>query len=202
MSTSRPPLLRIADADPAVQPLAARSDDDLMLLARAGRDEAFDTLMRRHQRRALTVATRYLGHRALAQDVAQSAFIELFRALPHFRAQGRFSAFWHRLLLNQCRMAARTRGGQRAAVDSWAQQPPDHAAPTDEVLIALEQRRDVQQALAQVREKLRVVLVLRFAGGLPLQDIADTLELPVGTVKSRLFAGLAALRELLKGDSV
>src|SRR5690606_11736124 len=67
------------------------SDDELMLLARGGVAGAFDTLIRRHQRRVLRVAMRYLGERALAADVAQNTFVALLRLLPNYKANGRFS---------------------------------------------------------------------------------------------------------------
>ncbi len=194
-STSR---LRLATAPDDERPLLDRDDDELILLARGGRADAFDALVRRHQARALAIATRYLGHPHLARDAAQNAFVELLRALPTYRAQGRFTAYWHRLLINQCHMASRSRRTRLAAHEQFGAQVHFEAVLADEALIARERQRDVERALETVSEKLRVVLALRFGGGLSLIEISTTLELPVGTVKSRLFAGLAALREALK----
>ncbi len=193
----RQPLSVVPSVDGEVE-LAARADDELMLLARGGRAEAFDALVRRHQARALDVAAKFLGSPAVARDAAQAAFVELYRALPRYRANGAFTAFWTRVLLNQCRMAARARGTERRHLDGFAQEPRPVAPLPDERLLATERQRDVQRALARVSEKLRAVVVLRFAGDLSLSEIATALDLPVGTVKSRLFAGLAQLRALLE----
>lgn len=172
---------------------ADHSDDELMLLARAGRRDAFDDLVRRHQGFALRVAYKYLGSSAGARDAAQSSFLELYRGLSRYRAEGKFRAYFHRIVVNQCRMAHR-RGRRDARL-------VEQAAPVlggeDDVVVSRERRRDVERALLQLSDKLRVVIVLRFAGGLSYQEIADALDVPVGTVKSRVFGGLARLRELL-----
>ena len=88
-------------------PLTERSDDDLMLLARGGVAAAFDTLVRRHQRMVLRIAAKYVGSTAAATDVGQNSFLQLYRALPDYRAHGKFSAYLYRLVLNEGRQ-----GGQ------------------------------------------------------------------------------------------
>lgn len=181
---------------PPVQPFDDRGDDALLLLARCGSRDAFDTLVRRYQPFALRVAARYLGQAAAAKDAAQNAFVEVYRALPNYQPRGKFRAYFRKVLVNQCRMAYR-RTHRREVVEAWADaNPPDISGP-DEVLLR-EQRREIEQAVAMLSEKLRVVVVLRFAGGLTYREIAETLDLPVGTVKSRLFAGLDKLRGALE----
>lgn len=184
---------------PDPPPLAELDDDRLMQLARDGRREAFHVLVRRHQDRAVAFGTRYLGQRATARDAAQESFLELFLSLPRYEARGRFVAYWHQILLNQCRMSARARDTASAATARLVTVPPGPAPLAEEALIASQEQRDVERALQGLSEKLRVVVALRFGGGLSLQEIADTLALPVGTVKSRLFSGLAALRQTLRG---
>src|SRR5947208_14184020 len=102
VSTVPPPAgVRGVDGQPT------RSDDDLMLLARGGMMDAFDELVRRHQGRVLRVAARRLARRELAPDVAQNAFLDLYRALPRYQPRGRFEAYLFRAVVNQCRMAER-----------------------------------------------------------------------------------------------
>lgn len=185
-------------AGPAEVAREARSDDELMLLARGGQRDAFDTLVRRHQARALNVASKLLGSPSLARDAAQAAFVELFRAVPGYRPRGSFSAYLSRVVLNQCRMAARQRGTERRHLEALAVEPRAAVVAPDEQLLARERQRDVQRALSGLSERLRTVVVLRFAGELSLAEVAEVLELPVGTVKSRLFAGLSKLRESLE----
>jgi len=195
----RPFLLQEAAAAPG-PPLADRDDDELMLLARGGQGAAFDALVRRYQASALNIAVRLLGSAASAKDATQAAFVELYRFLPRYRACGTFTAFWHRLLLNQCRMTMRSHERHRAGRERLAAEPEKRIAPPDEMLLARERQRDVEVALGKLSERLRTVVVLRFSAELSLAEIADVLELPVGTVKSRLFAGLEKLRVELQGE--
>lgn len=175
-------------------PLDDRSDEELVRAARGGDRDAFFALVRRHQAKAVSLASRYLGSSSLAHDVAQDAFVDLHLALGRYRAEDRFLAWWHRILINRCRMAVRadrSRITMHAALEATPAEPAPRA---DELLIARARHLSVQRGLETLTEKLREVVVLRFTAGLPLQDIATTLELPLGTVKSRLFSGLAELR--------
>lgn len=175
----------------------SRTDDELMLLARGGVDEAFDVLVRRHQTRVLRLAGRMVGQRANAPDVAQNAFLEIYRGLPRYQAQGKFSAYLFRVLLNQCRIAARS--SKRSAV-AFEEQPALLGDGTGESLIlARERQREVEAALQRLSEKLRTVVVLRHSAGLSYDEIAETLDLPLGTVKRRLFDAMEKLRSMLGG---
>lgn len=169
------------------------SDDDLMLLARGGAEGAFNVLIRRHQARVLRLAFRYLGDVALAADVVQNTFVALFRAAPQYRAHGKFTAYLYRLLLNQCRMARRSaRSHVRALVDMKV------SGLSPEYVLQRERHREVEQALAELSTKLRDVVVLRFSAELSYDEIAETLDIPTGTVKRRLFDAMAKLRDKLE----
>lgn len=183
-----------AERAPRLEGLALRSDDELMLLARGGRDDAFDTLIRRHQRPVLRVALRYLGETALSADVAQNTFVALLRALPDYRANGQFKAFLYRILLNQCRMARRSERSLQRVLDQASNVMEQEA---HEVLLR-EQRRDVERALLRLSDKLREVVVLRFGADFNYDEIGETLGIPTGTVKRRLFSAKAKLREMLE----
>ena len=178
----------------AAQRLAERSDDELMLLARGGLDDAFDTLIRRHQRPVLRVGMRYLGEATLSADVAQNTFVALLKALPEYRANGQFKAFLYRILLNQCRMARRSERSLQRAIDQASNATEQNA---HEVLVR-EQRRDVERALLRLSDKLREVVVLRFGADFNYDEIGETLGIPTGTVKRRLFTAKAKLREMLE----
>jgi RNA polymerase sigma-70 factor, ECF subfamily len=183
------------DNDLLAAPLAGRSDDELMLLARGGLPAAFDELVRRHQERVLRVAGRRLGRSALAADVAQNTFLEVYRALPRYRACGMFTSFLYRVLLNQCRMARRS--GRRQA------EPPvedriDDRPSVEARILARERARDVEVAVGRLSDKLRDVVLLRYTGGLGYDEIAATLGIPAGTVKRRLFDAMDKLRRFLE----
>jgi len=177
--------------------LEARTDDELMLLARGGLDSAFSALIRRHQARTLRLAVRYLGRDSLAADVAQDTFVELFRALPTYQAQGKFSSYLYRVLLNRCHMAWRSAHAEQRALGFAAESVSD----VDEVeLLLREWRRDISVALGGLSEKLRSVVLLRYSAGLSYDEIAEALDVPSGTVKRRLFDALTKLRNELGGE--
>ncbi len=176
--------------------LEGRSDDELMLLARGGLEAAFAALIRRHQAHTLRLAVRYLGRESLAADVAQDTFVEIFRALPQYQAHGRFSAYLYRVLLNRCHMTWRSARAEQRALTAVG----EDASEVDEAeLLLRERRRDLSVALGKLSEKLRSVVLLRYSAGLNLDEIADVLEIPTGTVKRRLFDAMVKLREGLEG---
>jgi RNA polymerase sigma-70 factor (ECF subfamily) len=191
--------LSLVRRDPgAGAPLSGREDDELMLLARGGMAGAFAALVRRHQARVLRVAARRLGRGALAADVAQNTFLEIYRALPRYQPRGRFRSYLFRVLLNQCGMARRAAHLDARAVAA-ALAPPAAAPPTQEAeILARERGRDVEAALARLGSKLRDVVLLRFSAELSYDEIAETLAVPVGTVKRRLFDAMEKLRRLME----
>ncbi|HET9959982.1 MAG TPA: RNA polymerase sigma factor [Polyangiaceae bacterium] len=177
--------------------LEARSDDELMLLARGGLERAFSVLIERHQARALRVALRYLGRESLAAEVAQDAFVEIFRALPQYQAHGKFPGYLYRVLLNHCHMTWRRLRAERKAMLFAAE---DVQEGDEAELLLRERRRDLHAALGEISEKLRSVVLLRYSAGLSYEEIAETLDVPTGTVKRRLFDAMAKLRETLEGS--
>ena len=186
-------------ADPKVIALAEHQraqlgDDDLMRLARAGQAGAFEALVRRHQARVLRLCHRYLSDAGLTQDAAQNTFIELYRYLPRYQPQGQFEAFLRRVALNQCRMVARSR---KRPIPQLPEQPAEEG-PDLRVLRA-ERQREISRALSKLSARHRDVIALRFGADLSYQEIAETLRVPIGTVRSRLFEGLKKLRRRLGG---
>jgi len=176
--------------------LEERSDDELMLFARGGHEAAFSVLIRRHQARTLRLALRYLGREAAAADVTQDTFVEIFRALPHYQAHGKFRAYLYRVLLNRCHMAFRAARAEQRALEVIE----ENGSEIDEAELLLRERfRDVRVALGGLSEKLRSVVLLRHSGGLSYDEIAETLEIPVGTVKRRLFDAVTKLRDAMEG---
>lgn len=186
-------------ADDQGEPFGARTDDELMLLARGGAEGAFDTLVRRHQSRLLRVAGRQLGRNAFAADAVQNTFVEIFRSLHRYQPRGRFPAYLYRILLNQCRMAYRHSQVELRALDAQAAHTEAPSAECEEEgrILARERHRDVEAALADLSQRLRDVVLLRYSAGLRYDEIAETLDVPLGTVKRRLFDATARLRRLL-----
>ena len=175
--------------------MSEETDRELVRRFLAGDRAAFDRLVRRHEQRVYNVAYRMVGRTEDAKDVTQEAFITAFRKLQSFRGDAAFSTWIHRVTLNACYDLLRRR--KRAPVLLGDENDPGEPAedPADRVASAI----DVQRALVQVSQEFRAVLVLHDVQGLPYEEIAAALEVPVGTVKSRLHRGRVALGALLAG---
>ena len=171
------------------------SDDDLVRRFQQGQEEAFAQLMRRHERRVYNLAYRMLGHAEEARDAAQDAFLSCFRHLPRFRRDAAFSTWLHRIAVNVCYDALRKRSASRVEAIRFPEPlpAPDHG---DQSAASI----DVQRALLTVSPEFRAVLILHEIQDLPVDEIAAALEVPVGTVKSRLHRGRVALGRALAGE--
>ena len=174
-----------------LNPDAPEEDDDaLVLRAGQGDAEAFGRLVRRHQAAVLRIASRYASGRGEAADIAQNTLLALYRYLPRYRAKGHFRAFLFRLTLNQCRAERRATTRALRKIQALAARP--QVVAPDPLLDAI--RADaVQRALGTLSEKLRSVVVLRYSGELAYEEIAEALDIPIGTVRSRLNAALEKL---------
>jgi len=176
------------------------TDDDLALRASRGDRSAFDRLVHRHQASSLALAARYLGDASLARDAVQAAFLEVYRALPKYEPRGRL-VFWLRtVVLNQARMLGRSTRIRERLTGTYSNEHHVEVGGPEEWVATRQRRAALDAGLAKLSDKLREVVVLRYVTGHSLDEIAEVLDVPVGTVKSRLFAGMAALKEHL-GES-
>ncbi len=185
-----------ADAGQANACADERSDDDLILLARAETPGAFSQLVQRHQARALRVASRRLGRSLLtAADVVQNTLFQIYLALPRYQPRGQFRSYLFRVLMNQCRMAERA-----ARVEARGRLMTEAPVGTSQEAAVLlrERERIVESAIGRLSAKLRDVVLLRYTGELSYDEIAVTLGVPVGTVKRRLFDAMEKLRDLVE----
>jgi len=169
-------------------------DRDLAALAAAGDDEAFAELVRRHERRVYNLALRMLGRSEDARDAAQDAFVACYRNLSKFRGDAAFSTWLHRIAVNACYDALRRRR-EMLGLDE-APEPPPAADHGDAVTTSV----DVRRALLAVAEEFRTVLVLHDIQDLGYEEIARILEVPIGTVKSRLHRARVALGRVMAGE--
>jgi RNA polymerase sigma-70 factor (ECF subfamily) len=170
--------------------MSALSDADLVARMLAGSEQAATELFRRYWTPSWQAAFAVVGSRAAADDVAQDAFQRAFRALPRFDSQRSFGAWLHRIVVN--RALDLLRSERRLA-------PLEERE--DGTLEPLEERLPDQQVLAAVARldpDRRAVIALRYWLDYSPAEIADVLELPVGTVSSRLSRALADLRDELE----
>ncbi len=177
--------------------MARDPSDDRELVRRylAGDAGAFATLVERHQARVYGLCLRVTGDPEDAADATQEAFVSALRKLGQFRGDAAFTTWMHRVAVNACYDLLRKRSRQpmlHLATDEDLPTPeagppaPDHA---DEVAGT----HDAAAALARIPEEFRVALVLADVQDLPYEEIGKILDVPVGTVKSRVFRGRIAL---------
>ena len=171
-------------------PEAGGDDDDRALLAAhiAGDPDAFGVVVRRHRDRLYAVAVRTLGDREEAADALQDALLSAYRAAGGFRGEARVSTWLHRVVVNACLDRAR-----RRAVRPTVPLPDGGLPAARDALDERETALEVQAALAALPLEQRAALVLVDLQGLPVEEAARVLGVPVGTVKSRCSRGRARL---------
>lgn len=178
------------------------SSDDRALVAQAqaGERAALDELLRRHYDRIYAICRRIAGNDADAADATQEALMAIVRGVAKFDNRAAFSTWSYRVATNACldELRRRKRRPTPALVDEhdgWADQNiDDHSPDFDEQLVV---RDELQTALNQLPEEFRAPVVLRDCGGLDYAEIAETLGIPPGTVRSRIARGRTKLAELM-----
>ena len=175
------------------------SDEQLMRSMLGGETRALSVLVERHYGPLLGYLYRFLGgNRPLAEDIVQETFLRVLQR-GSYQAGRPFKPWLYAIAINLGRdyfKSARVR--RDVAQDEEILEGIYDTAPgPEEAVLSDEQGRSVAAALGQLGEEYRVTLILRFYNGLSLQEIAETLHIPLGTVKSRLSIGTHRLRALL-----
>lgn len=166
---------------------------DLVERARRGDHDAFAQLAAADLARLYGIARLMVGGTEPARDAVQDALVEAWRGLPGLRDGSRYDAWIHRLLVRSC---YRQRGRREAADSGYGLE-----ARPDAALESVVDREQLERGFRRLPAEQRAVLVLRFYLDLSLADVAASLGLPQGTVKSRLHRGLASLRAALEADA-
>jgi RNA polymerase sigma-70 factor (ECF subfamily) len=187
---------------------------DLSLVRRVQRGErgAYDLLVLKYQHKVVKLVMRYLRNPADAEDVAQEAFVKAYRALPQFRGDSAFYTWLYRIAINTAKnaLAARERNPVSYEVDLQGNDDSTDMVSrlkdpeTPEGLALTEEIRDtVNHAIGELPEDLRTAIVLRELEGMSYEEIAASMDCPVGTVRSRIFRAREAidrrLREVFDG---
>jgi RNA polymerase sigma-70 factor (ECF subfamily) len=167
----------------------SRTDQQLVAEINAGDAAAFEALYFRHRDWVVHLAHRFTGSEDLALDVMQETFLYLLRKFPGFRLTAQLKTFLYPAVKNLS-IAARQKAGRYQSTE--AEQEILERLPASPALPG--GRSDLATALANLSEEHREVLLLRFVDGLPLAEIAEAVEVPLGTVKSRLHHALESLR--------
>ena len=184
------------------------SDEELVARSMGGDLDSFNQLVLRWERPIYALAYRVIGREEDARDVAQETFLRAFRALGGFKGQAKFSSWLYRITLNLCRDWIRK---ERRTPVSQAPEGIDivelagEATPSEtiEQLVGRNQlSRAVSKAMASLPEEQRTAIILKEYHGLTFQEIADMLDCPLSTVKTRLYQGLSVVRKQLERAGV
>ena len=178
------------------------ADRELVELAARGSREAFDELVRRHQSAIVSLARTLTHGSADAEDIAQEVFLRAWRSLSGFRGDSAFRTWLHRVAVNVVHShTGRLSRLRRLLLPQTAESAADdriERAPARTDLEAETMLRDaIDRALATLPEELRVAVTLRDVQGLDYREIAEILDVPIGTVESRIFRGRQRLKPLL-----
>ena len=179
---------------PAIDPATTVDDQTLVTQALAGRGEAFGTLVERYDRAVYHLAYRTLRDSEEARDVAQEAFFKAYRSLRTFRPGAKFSTWIFSIAYHACcdRLNRRKRYSNEELPDR-----ADPGAGPEQQAIAGDEARRLRAAIAQLPEKYRTVITLYHLQGSQYDEIAQVLEIPIGTVKTHLFRAKEQLRRML-----
>jgi RNA polymerase sigma-70 factor (ECF subfamily) len=185
---------------------AAVKTEDQALVERCQRGElaAFEPLVEKYRERVWRLAYNYLRDREEAQDVAQEAFIRAWQALPSFRGQSAFYTWLFRIVVNVAADRARQRAARGRAFgtepvpeEDWDRAMLDQGATPDDAAARAEERERLERALETLPERHRTIIMLSDLQGLSYREIAEVLDIPMGTVMSRLHNARKRLRDVL-----
>jgi len=188
------------------------ADSALVARVQAGDKKAFDLLVLKYQQKALNLISRYVRDSAEAQDVAQEAFIKAYRALANFRGDSAFYTWFYRIVINTAKnyLVAQGRRPPRDDIEASDAEQYDNAnhlkeyATPEQLLHRDELEEAVYEAIGALPEDLRTAIMLRELEGMSYDDIAQAMDCPVGTVRSRIFRAREAvdakIRPMLEGE--
>lgn len=177
-------------------------DVQLVRLCLRGDGQSWEELVRRHTRRVYNLCYRFTGNSASAEDLSQEVFIRVYRTLPSYQsAQGAFSTWLtsvtRNLLVDHYRRTRRDRLTDSIEAMPQFEEQPSPARTPDSWALASELSGQVQQALARLSPELREAVILRDLQGLDYGEIRVVLQVPEGTVKSRINRGRIELARIL-----
>lgn len=183
------------------------ADQELVKRAQRGDRGAFDLLVIKYQQKIVKLVMRYVRDPVESLDVTQEAFIKAYRALPNFRGDSAFYTWLYRIAINTAKnyLVAMQRRPMEYAVDLQDPEQYDVAArlrdedSPEGIALQEELREAVEAAIGALPDELRTAILLREIDGLSYEEIAQAMECPVGTVRSRIFRAREAIDTVVKG---
>jgi len=180
---------------------AVETDQQLVARVQTGDSRAFDLLVLKYQHKIFSLIGRYVHDADEVQDVAQEAFIKAYRALPKFRGDSQFYTWLYRIAVNTAKnhLVSRSRRPPGSDVDAEDAEYYEGGAALRDIetpenaLFGAELKQVVEAAISDLPDDLRTAVTLREFDGLSYEDIADIMDCPVGTVRSRIFRAREAI---------
>ncbi|MGD2136996.1 MAG: RNA polymerase sigma factor RpoE [Gammaproteobacteria bacterium] len=181
-------------------------DQALVERVRKGDKQAFDVLVLKYQNKIIQLVYRYVHDSDEAMDVAQEAFIKAYKAIDRFRGDSAFYTWLYRIAINTAKnhLVASGRRPPQDDIDAQAAEQYDGAtglreyATPEHMLLKDEIRDTITRAIEELPDDLRTAITLRELEGLSYEEIAQTMECPIGTVRSRIFRARDAIDTKLK----
>jgi len=182
------------------------SDQQLVARVQEGDRRAFDLLVVKYQHRILALVGRFISDHAEAQDVTQEAFIKAYRALPSFRGDSQFYTWMYRIAVNTAKNHLISRGRKTPTQDIdlddaafFADEANMKDVDTPDGLLQRDQLRSVVfDAIEALPDELRRAVTLRELEGLSYEEIAEAMDCPIGTVRSRIFRAREAIDKKMR----
>ena len=181
-------------------------DQALVRRVQAGEQGAFDLLVRKYQHKLTSVISRYVGDWSECQDVAQESFVRAYRAIGNFRGDSAFYTWLYKIAINTAKNWLVSQGRRPPTEDVQVEDAEhldaavrlkDGSTPERE-LLRQEIERTVTRAVDALPDELRQAITLREVDGLSYEEIAETMNCPIGTVRSRIFRAREAIDEQLR----
>ncbi len=179
------------------QPQILNLDDDFSLIKRFidGDESTFNTLILRHKEKVRNIIYMTLNNHELVDDIAQEVFLTVYKNLMRFRFESQFTTWLYRITINKCKDYLR-KMKIRSIFQSFkdSEEELGYSPSTDEADVS----EIVREAIKKLPEKLRIPLLLKDIEGLSYQEIAESVQCEIGTVKSRIFRARESLKNILK----
>ena len=168
--------------------------------AKKGDVSAFSELIKRYERYVLNLVYRTLGRAEDAEDIAQETFVKAYLHIKKFKGESKFSTWLSKIAMNLCMDKIRERSNREENLEEgvWLTIPQDNYYSPEETVERLEIQEKIKNAVSSLPEDLRMVFILREFEDLSYQEISEILNIPMGTVESRLHRARMRLKSLLK----
>ena len=183
-----------------------KSDETLMLQFQTGDLRSFDTLVKRWEKPLLNYCYRMVNDIALAEDLRQEVFLRIYRSAKKYRPTAQFPTWMYRIATNLCLdTLAKQKHRKEIPIDAYRESESegfderliDPSDAPDAVVVKKEIESHVRSVLVRLPENQRIVVIMRHYNGMKFREIAEVLECPISTVKSRMAAGMERLGQML-----